>query len=109
MFEEMIVLDMNDPAQRAIAEALENKAAKFARTPQRLYARIRPESKYFHQNKSAERQPDRWGWPFHVRIVGGPQLGYLVKGGPGGQYRLEDVDLFIIEDGVEVKISNCAQ
>lgn len=105
MADEMILLDLNDPEQRAIAEELERQAAEFARTPQQLYAKIRPESKYFHQNKSAERDPERWGWPFRVRIVGGAQSGYLVKGGPGGQYRLGDVDLFVIEDGVEVKIS----
>lgn len=104
----MILLNMNDPLQRAIAEEFEYQAAEFAGTPQQLYARIRPESKYANQNKYAEKEPDRWGWPFRVRIVGGPQSGYLVKGGPGGQYRLDDVDLFVVEDGVEVKISGCA-
>lgn len=107
MDQEMILLNLNDPVQRALAEELDHQAAEFAGTPQQIYAKIRAESKYVHQNESAEREPDRWGWPFRVRIVGGPLWGYLVKGGPGGQYRLDDVDLFVIEDGVEVKISGC--
>lgn len=105
MDQEMILLNLNDPVQRALAEELDHQAAEFAGTPQQIYAKIRAESKYVHQNESAEREPDRWGWPFRVRIVGGPLWGYLVQGGPGGQYRLDDVDLFVIEDGVEVKIS----
>lgn len=105
MDQEIILLNLNDPVQRALAEELDHQAAEFARTPQQIYAKIRAESKYVHQNESAEREPDRWGWPFRVRIVGGPRSGYLVQGGPGGQYRLDDVDLFVIEDGVEVKIS----
>lgn len=31
--------------------------------------------------------------------------GYAVQGGPGGQYRLKDVNLFIVEDGREMRIS----
>lgn len=108
MDQEIIMLNLNDPVQRALAEELDHQAAEFAGTPQQIYAKIRPESKYFHQNKSAEMDPDRWGWPFRVRIVGGAQSDYLVQGGPGGQYRLDDVDLFVIEDGIEVKISGGA-
>jgi hypothetical protein len=99
----MIALHMSDPAQRAIAEELDRQEAEFYNTPQQLYARVRPGSKYAHQNEWAESNPARWGWPFRVVIVSG--CDYAVQGGPGGQYRLQDVDLFVIEDGVEVKIS----
>ena len=102
MTKKMIVLDMMDPAQRATAEEFDRQDAEFYNTPQQLYAKVRSDSKYAHQNEWAKRDPARWGWPFLVRIEGGYE--YQVKGGPG-QYRLADVDLYVIEDGVEVKIS----
>ena len=65
-------------------------------TGQQLYAKIRSTSEYAHQNPGGE--------PFPVRLM--PVFGaYAVQGGPGGQYRLTDVELFVIENGVELKIS----
>lgn len=55
--------------------------------PQNLFARIRKSSKYFGQTPPGEL--------FEVCIVGGGE--YLVQGGPGGQYRLADVDLFVLD------------
>lgn len=107
MPDEMILLNMDDPAHRAMKEELDLRAIEFASTPQQLYAKVRIDSKYAYQNKKAEKDPDRWGWPFRVRIVGCRRSDYLVQGGPGGQYRLDDVDLYVIEDGVEVQISGC--
>lgn len=36
--------------------------------------------------------------------VGNPET-YLVQGGPGGQYRLSDVNLYIVQDGREMRIA----
>lgn len=108
MPDEMMLLNMDDPAHRVMKEELDRRAIEFASTPQQLYAKVRIDSKYAYQNKKAEKDPDRWGWPFRVRIVGCQRSDYLVQGGPGGQYRLDDVDLYVVEDGVEVQISGCA-
>ncbi|WP_374347705.1 hypothetical protein [Chitinimonas sp.] len=71
---------------------------------QQLYAKIKRSSKYFHQNAHAQANPDRWGWPFKVHID--PRFGdYAVQGGPGEQYRLADVNLFVIESGEVLRIS----
>lgn len=57
---------------------------------QRLLARIRPSSKYYGQGKEDA--------VFAVCV--GPSGEYCVLGGPGGQYRLSDVDLFtVFEEG----------
>lgn len=71
-----------------------------------LYAKIKKSSKYYYQNKWAQNNPPELGggFPFPVEIVFDPS-GYSVKGGPGGQYRLSDVNFFVIEDGQELKIS----
>ena len=45
------------------------------------------------------------GWPFAVYVLPGDPAGYVVQGGPGGQYRLSDVSLFVVEHGQELKIS----
>ncbi len=67
---------------------------------QQIYAKIKKNSKYYLQNQYAKRDGD---FPFPVKIQG---LGeeYCVKGGPGGQYRLSDVNLFIIDKDQEVRI-----
>jgi len=55
---------------------------------QKLLARIRPTSKYYGQGDE--------GGLFAVCI--GTSGEYSVLGGPGGQYRLCDVDLFAVFD-----------
>ena len=55
---------------------------------QKLLARIRPNSKYYGQGEE--------GGMFAVCI--GTSGEYSVLGGPGGQYRLCDVDLFAVFD-----------
>ena len=71
---------------------------------QQLYAKIKKSSKYYHQNECAKSEPERWGgFPFKVWID--PSCGqYCVKGGRG-DYRLEDVSLYIVEGGCELRIS----
>ncbi|MCU9047983.1 hypothetical protein OE470_06760 [Pseudomonas aeruginosa] len=63
---------------------------------QQLLAGIKESSKYFSQVKLGRELG--WPYPFPVHFQVDP-CGYVIKGGIGGQYRLEDVDLFVIEDG----------
>lgn len=65
---------------------------------QQIYAKIKRNSKYYGQTKPGEL--------FAVHIA--PQSGweYIVRGGPGGGYRLSDVNLFVVEDGQEIRISS---
>jgi hypothetical protein len=71
---------------------------------QQIYAKIKRSSKYYSQNRSAQDAPEFYGWPFRVTID--PNAGeYAVQGGPGSQYRLRDVNLFVIEDGKELRIA----
>lgn len=70
---------------------------------QQLHAKIKPSSKYSFQNKWAEAEGPL---PFPVTIDPEPAVtGYCVLGGPGGRYRLSDVEIFIIENGRELKIT----
>lgn len=69
-------------------EATAARQAELTQQGQKLMARIRPGSKYYGQG-----QEDAL---FAVCI--GPSGEYNVLGGPGGQYRLSDVDLFAVFD-----------
>lgn len=68
----------------------------------RLLARIRSSSKYAHQaNWMIEgKQP----YPFPLALCASAD-GYVVKGGVGGCYRLEDVDLIAVVDGAEFQLT----
>lgn len=74
---------------------------------QQLYAKIKRSSKYEYQNKTAEE--NGFGLPFEVDIQtdsGTHSKDYVVKGGPGGQYRLADVNLFVkCADGTNLRIA----
>lgn len=75
----------------------EQRAAK-ARVGQQLYAKIKRTSKYYGQGEK--------GALFEVFVEAGNPAAYLVQGGPGGQYRLADVNLYVKgDDGRELKIS----
>lgn len=70
---------------------------------QQIYAKIKKNSKYYHQNDWAKADLTM-GLPFLVTIkydIGG----YSVTGGPGGKYRLSDVNLFVIDNDKEIRIS----
>lgn len=58
---------------------------------QQLYAGIRETSKYTSQ---ADWQRSRGPYPFPVRFQAAKDC-YVIRGGVGGQYRLEDVELYI--------------
>ncbi|ACB28234.1 hypothetical protein [Methylobacterium radiotolerans] len=71
-----------------------------------LFAKIKKSSKFYHQNAWAKAQ-GRFPFPVEVQQ---DALGYVIKGGPGGQYRVRDVNLFaIVKDQrggtVEIKLS----
>lgn len=67
-------------------------------TRQQIHARIKKTSKYYGQTKP--------GALFPVFIRRDEFDDYHVTGGPGGQYRLADVNLFVVgEDGHELKIA----
>lgn len=83
--------------RRAEAERYEAEKAERLERGQQLYAKIKRTSKYFGQGEK--------GALFKVFIEAGHSDAYLVQGGPGGQYRLSDVNLYIVEDGCEVRIS----
>lgn len=72
--------------------------------PTQLYAKIKKSSKYYHQNQHAK---DTGQFPFPVEVrpdyPGGK--GYVIKGGPGGQYETRDVNLFAVVNGMEIKLS----
>lgn len=63
---------------------------------QQLYARIKRTSKYYGQGEKGAL------FPVYIRAGCGD---YHVSGGPGGQYRMRDVALYVIADGKELRIS----
>ena len=67
---------------------------------QQIYAKIKKSSKYAGQAVLAKRDGV---YPFPVNFSD-DRDGYVVKGGPGGQYRLKDVSLFVQAGGNQIKI-----
>lgn len=65
-----------------------------------LYAKIKESSKYARQAEFAIRDGN---YPFPVEITGDHE--YNVQGGPGGQYRSEDVELFVKVKDTFIQIS----
>jgi hypothetical protein len=91
------ILDIATPEGRAEAESYKRTKAEKVKSGQQLYAKIKRSSKYYGQTEH--------GALFEVFVEAGNPAAYLVQGGPGGQYRLADVNLFIVDDGREVQIS----
>ncbi|WP_417777118.1 hypothetical protein [Stutzerimonas xanthomarina] len=69
---------------------------------QQLYAEIKKSSKYAGQADWAKREGRPY--PFPVRIASDGGGDYVVKGGPGGQYRMADVNLYVIENGQKFRV-----
>lgn len=74
-----------------------------------LYAKIKRSSKYSYQNQWAKEQGQ---FPFPVEIARDfpDGTGYVIRGGPGGQYTVRDVNLYALVEGregglIEVKLS----
>lgn len=68
---------------------------------QQLFAEIKKSSKYAHQAEWAKSQGQ---YPFPVQVVDDHGGMYCVVGGPGGQYRLADVNLYVIENGKKLRV-----
>lgn len=91
-------LDMNTEAGRAEAAAYDAEKARAIKQGQQIYAKIKKSSKYYGQTAS--------GALFPVFLEAEGHGDYKVQGGPGGQYRLADVNLFVIgEAGHELRIA----
>lgn len=78
--------EINVDVLRAEHAAFEAKCQALQGTGQRLLARIRASSKYHGQSDEGELFP----------VIVASKSEYGVIGGPGGQYRLRDVDLFVV-------------
>ena len=91
------ILDMATPEGRAECERYDAEKAEKVKSGQQLYAKIKRSSKYYGQGEK--------GALFEVFVEAGHPEAYLVQGGPGGQYRLADVNLYIVDEGREVRIS----
>ena len=75
-----------------------NRRRAAAGTP--LVASIKSTSKYFGQGKEGARFPvSIQAWDERLADA------YVVRGGPGGQYRLADVNLFALVGDSEVKLT----
>lgn len=61
---------------------------------QQLHARIKKSSDYAHQT-------DRL---FPVHVGKSTPADYVVHGGPGGVYRMKDVELYVIDDGKQYRL-----
>jgi hypothetical protein len=94
---EIVVCDMNTEEGRSKAAAYKAQKAEKVKSGQQLYAKIKRTSKYFGQTEH--------GALFPVFVEVGWVGGYVVQGGPGGQYCLKDVNLYVVEDGKEMRIS----
>ena len=91
------VVDMGTSEGRSKVEAYKAAKAEKVKSGQQLFAKIKRSSKYYGQGEK--------GALFEVFVEGGHPEAYLVQGGPGGQYRLADVNLYIVDEGREVRIS----
>ncbi|WP_258371898.1 hypothetical protein [Pseudomonas fulva] len=71
-----------------------HRGAGVIRPGQQLHAYIKRKSEYAHQSKAL----------FPVRVGKAPYGDYNVHGGPGGVYRMSDVEFYVIEDGKQYRI-----
>lgn len=92
------ILDLGTPEGRAESARYEAEKAEKVRSGQQLFAKIKRTSKYYGQGEPGAL------FPVYVEAVDYAE-GYAVQGGPGGQYRLKDVNLFIVDDGREMRIA----
>lgn len=66
-------------------------------TKQQIYARIKRSSRYYGQGDRGEL------FDVMIKAAGGDE--YVVHGGPGGRYRLRDVNLFVGTGEKQVRIA----
>lgn len=95
---QIIDLDTEEGRMAAKSSAQEFAERGTKRGGQQIYAKIKKSSKYYGQTKP--------GALFPVFVDAGIRDDYKVQGGPGGQYRLVDVNLFVLDDaGHECRIA----
>jgi hypothetical protein len=68
-----------------------------------LFAEIKKSSKYAHQADWCRN--GTYGYPFRVVVEADGAGDYIVHGGPGGRYRLSDVNLYVMNGGKKTRIS----
>lgn len=69
---------------------------------QQLYAGIKEGSRYHSQIEFGK--SCGWPHPFPIQLESCPE-GYVVRGGVGGRYRMEDVDLYVVKQGRKVRVA----
>ena len=68
-----------------------------------LFAEIKKSSKYAHPAELCRSRP--CGYPFRVKLsTDDADDGFIVKGGVGGRYRLDDVRLYLDMRGKKVRV-----
>lgn len=94
------LIDLSTPAGTTRAAEYKREQAELAEQiaekGQKLYARIKKSSKYYGQGTKGDL--------FEVFFVADP-CGYNVIGGPGGRYRLSDVNVFVEAIGGDIRIA----
>ncbi|NWD70748.1 hypothetical protein HX870_24420 [Pseudomonas gingeri] len=70
---------------------------------QQFLAEIKRTSKYAHQ-ANMMRNHAMYTYPFRCVIDGDDGGEYVVKGGIGGQYRLADVNLYVVTNGRKIRL-----
>lgn len=87
-------MEVVTPAMLRTEAAQKARVIEAARV--QLFAQIRASSKYYRQTAP--------GTKFLVMLQE-HACGYVFRGGPGGQYRREDVHIFAAADGVEIQLT----
>ncbi|MBS7559378.1 hypothetical protein KHO49_13635 [Pseudomonas sp. RC4D1] len=85
-----------------IFEAFLAEAAGAQVIGQQLYAGIKEGSRYHSQIEFGK--SCGWPHPFPIKLEPCPD-GYVVKGGVGGRYRMEDVELYVLQHGSKVRVA----
>jgi hypothetical protein len=97
MQNEMAVFDTKSEVGRSALIQDEQQRAAHIRAGQQIYAKIKRSSKYFGQTGEDDL------FQVYVEAHKGE---YVVSGGPGGQYRLADVNLYVVGgDGFALRLS----
>lgn len=91
-----VIPDMKTPEGRALAEQYEAEKVVLVTSGQQLYAKIKRTSKYYGQGEI--------DGLFEVFVDPRIRDEYKVQGGPGGQYRLSDVTLWVKAGNAALKI-----
>ncbi|KIH84241.1 hypothetical protein UCMB321_2041 [Pseudomonas batumici] len=79
------------------------RKATATRPKPQLVAEIKKTSKYAHQ-ANFMRNSCTYTYPFACAIDSDGGGEYVVKGGIGGQYRLADVNLYVIAEGRKIRL-----